>query len=142
MTNTNKPGIGFWIISIIALIWNAMGVMAYIGQAYMTDDMLQALPEAEQAFYANIPAWVTAAFAISVFAGLLGCIGLLVRKKWAVSLFILSFIGVIAQQVYNFFMQDYIELSGARMIMPIVVFVVCVFLIWYSKDQKAKGILS
>ncbi|WP_412984956.1 hypothetical protein [Pontimicrobium sp. IMCC45349] len=142
MTNTNKPGIGFWIISIIALIWNAMGVMAYIGQAYMTDDMLQALPEAEQAFYANIPAWVTAAFAISVFAGLLGCIGLLVRKKWAVSLFILSFIGVIAQQVYNFFMQDYIELSGARMIMPIVVFVVCVFLIWYSKDQKAKGVLS
>lgn len=142
MTNTNKPGIGFWIISIIALIWNAMGVMAYIGQAYMTDDMLQALPEAEQAFYANIPAWVTAAFAISVFAGLLGCIGLLVRKKWAVSLFILSFIGVIAQQVYNFFMQDYIELSGARMIMPIVVFVVCVFLIWYSKDQKTKGVLS
>jgi hypothetical protein len=142
MTNTNKPGIGFWIISIIALIWNAMGVMAYIGHSYMPDDMLQALPEAEQAFYANIPAWVTAAFAISVFAGLLGCIGLLVRKKWAVSLFILSFIGVIAQQVYNFFMQDYIELSGARMIMPIVVFVVCVFLIWYSKDQKAKGILS
>lgn len=29
-----KPPIWFWIISVIALIWNLMGVMAYLGQAY------------------------------------------------------------------------------------------------------------
>ena len=79
--STNKPPVWFWIVSVVALIWNGMGVMAYLGQAYMSDDALAALPEAEQALYANVPAWATAAFAIAVWGGLLGCLALLLRKK-------------------------------------------------------------
>ncbi len=64
MTNSSiKPPIWFWIISVLALIWNILGVSAYLAQAYMTDETLAALPEADQAIYANLPAWYTAAFA-------------------------------------------------------------------------------
>lgn len=142
MTNTNKPSILFWIIGVIALIWNGLGVMAYIGQAYMTDEVLSQLPQGEQDFYNNIPAWVTAAFAISVFAGLFGSLELLLRKKWASPLFLLSLLAVLAQQAYNFFMQDYIELTGSRMIMPAVVLIVCVFLVLFTNAQKQKGVLT
>ena len=38
----------FWVISILALIWNVMGVMAYLGQVYITDEVLASLPEAAQ----------------------------------------------------------------------------------------------
>ena len=34
MTNTKKPGILFWIIGIVALLWNAWGCVMYIAQAY------------------------------------------------------------------------------------------------------------
>ncbi|MBL4904804.1 MAG: hypothetical protein JKZ00_02010, partial [Flavobacteriaceae bacterium] len=34
--STNKPTTVFWIIGVLALIWNAMGVDAYIQQAYNT----------------------------------------------------------------------------------------------------------
>ena len=88
MTSSNKPGIIFWIIAVIALIWNLMGVMAYRAQAYMTDEAKALLPEAEQAMYSDIPAWATAAFAFAVFGGFLGSLALLLRKKWATSLFI------------------------------------------------------
>ena len=144
MTNsTNKPTTVFWVIGIIALLWNIMGVAAYLGQAYMTDEALAILPEAEQAYYNGIPAWVTAAFAISVFAGLLGCITLLMKKKIASILFILSFIAIIIQFIYNFFIQDFMEVSGAaRIAMPIVVIIIALFLIWYSKDCEKKGIIS
>ncbi|SNR36011.1 hypothetical protein [Lutibacter flavus] len=144
MTNsTSKPTTVFWIIGVIALLWNIMGVVAYLAQAYISDEDLAILPEAEQAYYNGIPAWVTAAFAISVFAGLLGCITLLMKKKIAVILFFISFIAIIVQFVYNFFIQDFMEISGAaRMAMPIVVIIIALFLIWFSKDSEKKGILS
>ena len=119
-----------------------MGVLAYLSQAYMTDEVLKTLPEADQAWYNNVPAWVTAAFAIAVFAGTLACIGMLLRKAWSVKLFILSFIAVIVQQVYNFFIQDFVELSGQRMYMPIIIVVIAGFLMWYSKGLKEKGLLA
>ena len=86
MTTTNKPTAAFWIIAVLALIWNIMGVMAYLAQAFMTDDMKALLPEAEREMYENKPAWATAAFAFAVFAGLIGALALLLRKKWATSL--------------------------------------------------------
>ena len=90
--STNKPPIWFWVIAVVALVWNLMGVMAYIGQAYMTEAELNALPEVEQALYANYPAWATAAFAIAVFGGAIASIALLLRKKLAKTLFLISLI--------------------------------------------------
>lgn len=141
--NTNiKTPIWFWIISVIALLWNLMGVMAYLAQAYMTDELLKAMPEADQNFYNNIPAWVTAVFAIAVFSGTLGCIALLLKKKWAIILFIISLLTVLAQQFYNFFIQDFVELTGQRVYMPICIVVFGVFLIWFSKYASNKGWIS
>ncbi|WP_103865962.1 hypothetical protein [Aquimarina sp. I32.4] len=137
MKNTNKLPVWFWVIGIIALLWNIMGVMAYVGQAFITDEALTRLPENEQNFYKNTPIWVTAAFAIAVFAGTLGCIALLVRKKWASFLFITSLVGVLGQAVYNFFIQDYIALSGSRVIMPCIVIVVAFFLVWFAKKSQS-----
>ncbi|WP_074406287.1 MULTISPECIES: hypothetical protein [Aquimarina] len=142
METKTKTPVWFWIISVLALLWNIMGVMAYIGQAFMTDEVLATLPEGEQNFYNNTPAWVTAAFAIAVFAGTLGCLALLLRKKWASPLLLLSLIAVIAQATYNFFLQDYVALSGNRVIMPIIVIVVAIFLVWFSRNSIAKGLIS
>ncbi|MDY8135840.1 hypothetical protein [Aquimarina sp. 2201CG5-10] len=142
METTNKTPVWYWIISIIGLIWNIMGVMAYLGQAYITEEALAALPEADQNFYNNAPAWVTAVFAIAVFSGVLGCLGLLLRKKWAIPLFLISLITVIAQQVYNFFIQDFVELTGERLYMPIIIFVFAIFLLWFSRNAKSKGWIS
>ena len=137
--SNNKPTSTFWIIGIAALIWNIMGVAAYLGQAYMTDEVLKALPDAEQLYYTNIPAWVTAVFAISVFAGFLGCVALLLRKSWAKMLFIISLIAVLSQFTYNFFIQDYMEVTIEKAFMPIIVIGLAVFLIWYSQKSQDKG---
>ena len=142
MTNGNKPSAVFWVVGVVALVWNILGVAAYLGQQYMTEEALAELPQGDQDFYANVPAWVTAAFAIAVFAGFIASIGLLMRKKWAISLFMLSLLAVLVQNVYSFFMQDYIELSGSRMFMPIVVIILSAFFVWYSKDARSKGILT
>tara|TARA_R110000772_G_scaffold43739_5_gene100790 strand:- start:196 stop:627 length:432 start_codon:yes stop_codon:yes gene_type:complete len=143
MTTTNKPGTAFWIISAIALIWNIMGVVAYLSQAFMTDDMKALLPETEREMYENKPAWATAAFAFAVFAGLIGALGLLMRKKWATTLFIISLLGILIHQVYIFFVSGIMDDAIASiLVMPILVTAIGVFLVWYSKKSTTVGLLE
>ena len=142
MTNSTKPTTTFWIISVLALLWNSTGIMAYLEQAYMSIEDLESLPVAEQAFYNNLPAWVTAVFAIAVFSGTLGCIALLMRKKWATILFLVSLIAVIAHFIRNVFIQTDMEVSAVNMIWSIVVLLIAVFLAWYSKKSSSNGWIS
>ncbi len=141
MTNTiNKPTKVFWAVGAIALLWNLMGVFAYLAQAYMSDEVLAALPEAERALSENIPAWATAAFATAVFGGAIASILLLLRRKSATLVFIISFIGIVAQMVYNIGISKAAEVYGPwGMIMPIMVILIGIFLVWYSKNSYQKG---
>ena len=143
MTATNKPKTAFWIIAVIALIWNLMGVMAYLGQAYMTDETKALLPEAEKALYNNVPIWVTAAFAIAVFGGVLASIALLMRKQIAKTLFLVSLIGILVQMIYNFFISAAMDVYGpGEIIMSTMVIVIGVYLYLYSKKSIINGWLN
>lgn len=143
MTNsTTKPSTIFWVISIIALFWNIMGVAAYLGQAYMTEEALLALPEAEQTYYTNVPAWITAAFAIAVFTGFLGSLALVLKKKWAKLMFVVSFIAVVIQVIYNLFIQEFVALTGSRVILPLITVIIAAFLIWFTENSIKKNILK
>lgn len=141
--NSNKPATSFWVIGVLALIWNALGVMAYLGQKLMTDEMKAMIPADQLEIIENTPAWATAAFAVAVWFGLLGCIVLLMRKKIATTLFIISIIGVLTQLVYNLFLTNAIEVFGNQsLIQPLVTVSVSVFLIWHAKKCADDGILS
>ena len=143
MSQSNKPKTGFWIIGILALIWNLMGVMAYLQLAYSREEYMAKLPVEQQALYENVPAWATGAFAIAVFGGALACILLLLRKKMATFVFLISLIGVLVQMSHSFFMTDSLEVLGpGGLVMPMLIIVVAIFLWWYSKDAEKKGILT
>lgn len=137
-TSLNRPPFWFWIVSVLALLWNGAGVFMYLAHAFMTDEMIAELPKEQQADYlAEHPAWYTAAFALAVFCGALGCIALLIKKKWAHPLFITSALGAIIQHAYIFMN---IEMNGAAAyIMPIMIIVVCLFLILFAKNAIAKN---
>lgn len=141
--NSSKPNPLFWIVGIIALVWNLLGVSAYLMQAYQTDSF-KAMYEPEQLeIITNMPAWATAAFGIAVFGGALGSLVLLLRKKLANMLFMLSFIGIIVQFIYNFFIANSMEVYGpGALIMPVLTIAFGLFLIVYSKNCIKKGWLS
>ena len=142
-TTKTKTSTGFWIIGIVALLWNLMGVFAYLQQAYMTDADLAALPEAQRTLYENIPAWVTGAFAIAVFGGTLGAILLLLKKRSAKVVFVISLIAVLVQMTYNLLLSDAMQILGANAaIMPVLVLVIAIYLVIFSNQQAQKGVLK
>ena len=142
MTNATKPTTSFYVIAIIAFIWNLMGVAAYFSQAFMTEEMRSLLPAEQLAFMENTPAWATLAFAIAVWSGVLASFLLLIKRKMAIIGFIVSFLGIVIQLFYNFFIADGLEVYGLLgLIMPLCTLSFGLFLIWYSKKCSDDEIL-
>jgi CHASE2 domain-containing sensor protein len=143
MNYLRKPSNLFWVISSIALVWNLMGVFNYLDQAFMTDKILETLPKEQQILYQNVPAWVTAAFAIAVFSGTLGSLLLLLKKKIATTFFIISFLGIVGQMSYGLLIDQNSDSYGPMGIaMPIIIIAFGGYLIWYSRKANEHRWLS
>ena len=139
MSDANLPK-SFWIIGIIALIWNLIGVASFAMTVTMSPEAIAELPTDQQPFYENVPLWATAAYGIAVIFGALGCVALLMRKSVAVPLFVVSLVAVFVQFGHAFGMTNVVEVVGASSLgLPTLVTVVGAFLIWYSTSTKTKG---
>lgn len=133
----------FSIVAIILLIWNLLGVMAFIMQMMMTPEDIAALPQAEQELYANVPTWAIVAFACAVFGGALGCLLLVLKKSSALYLLVLSVLGVCVQMYHSFFISNSIEVYGpGGMIMPVMVIVIAFALVWLCRKATAEKWIS
>ena len=143
MSYQRKPANLFWLISTLALIWNLIGVFNYLTQAFMTDEILASLPQDQQLMYQEVPAWVTAAFALAVFSGTLGAVLMLLKKKTATTFFILSFIGIISQMSYGLLINENTDSYGPMgLLMPLMIISIGGYLIWYSKKAAEYTWLS
>lgn len=126
-----QPPAWLRIVAVLGLLWNLIGVYAYLGRM----GLVGGGPGADMTGGA---AWITAAFAISVFGGALGCVGLLIMKSWSRALLALSLLAVLA--------QDYAVLSagvsGSALGMPALVTVIAILLAWVAHMGVKKGWLG
>ena len=133
----------YWIVAIFVLLWNLMGVGSFYIHTFITDEAMQALPVAEQDLYNSYPLWTKIVFAIAVFGGALGSIGLVIKKKWAKSAFIVSLLAIIPQMIHDLFFTNSREVYGpVSVVMPIMVIVIGVLLVWFSAFGIKKGWLK
>ncbi|WP_257173982.1 hypothetical protein [Colwellia sp. M166] len=123
----------FRFAATLALLWNLLGVMAFIDQMMMTSATLAELPQSQQDLYASVPWWATAAFAVAVFTGTLGSLALLMKKPICYKLFVLSFVSVVVQMFHLFFISNSYEVYGpAGTIMPIMVLFIALVLVRFA----------
>ena len=110
-----------------------MGVNQYLQQAYNTEAFKSMVSAEELEMISQLPTWYTAVFAIAVFAGALGCILLLLRKKLAYFVLLLSLISVLFQMGYITF-----SINMANIMTPFIV-IAAVLLVLFSKHSKKKN---
>ena len=144
MINKAKPAPWFWVVSVLALIWNLIGVLNYLAQAFITEEMKADYTAQQLTLIEGRPAWVTAAFAIAVWGGLLGCIALLIRKRWARPLLLISLLGIVAQTGYDLFATDALAIFGPLMglVIPLFVIIIGILLVFIAKIAERKQWLS
>jgi hypothetical protein len=133
-----------WVVGIFALLWNAMGAFDYV----MTETQNEAYmgrfsPEQLEYFY-GFPAWVVAFWALAVWGGVLGAVLLLLRKKLAVTVFLVSFLSMVVTTVHNFFLSNGLEVVSHpfELVFSGLIFVFALFLYIYARGMKNGGVLT
>ena len=140
MTTATKPSTSFWIISILALLWNLVGIMSFAMNVMMSPEALEALPQAERELYESSPAWLNFVYGLAVFSGTLGSLLLLMKKASAYRVFLVSLLAILIQMLYSILFTKSLEVYGpAALVMPILVIVIAIYLLWYSKNAIKKG---
>jgi len=141
MTNENKIPIWFWIIAVIALLWNLMGVGAFYSDMTISAERLAAMTSEQRGLYEAQPIWAKIAFGGAVILGVIGSIGLLLRAPWAKTVLTLSLAFVLGQMAHSFMIDAYSIMGSGSLIMGIVVLVFALFLVWFAGFARAKGIM-
>lgn len=128
-----KVPVWFRIVAILFLLWNIMGLFSFFTMTFISDEAMSALPENERALYGEYPAWTTVIFAIAVAGGFLASLLVLLRKKWAMVLAVISLVAIVIQMVHNVFFTHTIDVYGLAqaVTMPILVVIFGVLLIWF-----------
>ena len=139
-----RPSMSFWLIGGAALIWNLFGLVVYFMQVSASPEQLAASYSPEQIdFMMSTPKWATSAFAIAVNAGVLGSLFLLLRKAWAVPMFVISLFAVLVQDLNTFVLNDATAVFGATPVyIQAAVLTISVLMVWYSRGAKKKGWIS
>ena len=142
MSKTSPPS-WFKVIVILAILWNLMGIINFYFQITITPDQISKLPEAEESLINSTPFWTYIAFAMGVFGGTIGSIGLLMQKAWSRWLLLLSLIGVFVQMNYWLFFTNAEEVYGTNTyIMPTVVLLVAYLLFSLCNRGIKKGYIT
>jgi hypothetical protein len=130
-------------VAIAALLWNLLGCFAYLSDVTLTAEDVAKMSAAQQALYAARPAWAVAAMAIAVWGGALGCLGLLLRKRWATLVLLASLAGVVVQDVALFGLTGFASQAGPAVLgLQGMVLVIAVALVVLGRTADRRGWLS
>ena len=127
------------------LLFGIMGASGYVLEMTMDDAAyLESYGQTAADIRHITPKWAVAGYAVGAWTGLLGSILLLLRKAWAVPVYMVSFLGALIGWVW--YIVDprarVILVEQAGWVFMAVVLITCLFSIWWAKRQMSKGLLS
>ncbi|WP_338502808.1 hypothetical protein V6R86_05700 [Sphingomonas kaistensis] len=127
----------FWMGAVAVLLFMGVGVAGYL-VTMMTP--LEQMPAEQQAKMAAMPGWQTAVYAVAVWSGLLGAIGLLLRRSWSVVALLVSLIGAIGTFL-PFLVVSQVRALGTMgdAIAAAIVIGLCAASLWFAHHSQQKG---
>jgi hypothetical protein len=132
-----------WVIGVVALLWNAIGAFDYLMTETRNAAYMSAFTPEQLAYFYGFPWWVIATWAIAVWGGVLGSVLLLLRRRLAVPVFLVSLVAMVVTTVHNFVLSNGLDIfqdAGSRVFTG-VIFVVALALFLYARAAAKRGLL-
>ena len=107
-----KTPVWFWIVGVVALIWNSFGAVDYTLTQMGNEAYLAAFTEEQLAFYLGFPVWYEAVWAIAVWTAVVGSLALLIRSKYAAPVFLASLAFFVISAIYLYGFTPAYDLMG------------------------------
>jgi ribose/xylose/arabinose/galactoside ABC-type transport system permease subunit len=132
-----------WVVGIIALLWNAIGAFDYLMTQTRNPSYMSAFPPEQLAWFYGLPAWVVAAWATAVWGGVLGSLLLLLRKRLAVPVFLVSLVAMVITTFQNWVLANAAEIfpDAFSRVFTALIFAIAVGLFFYARAMSKRGVL-
>jgi hypothetical protein len=133
-----RPIAGWYTVAAIAsLLFMVLGCVSYIWN--VTADPAT-MPLDQRAVAEAVPSWMVAAFAIAVWVGLPASIMLLLRRKVAVPLLLVSLIAVLIQFSAYFLDPELSEVMPVDgLVIPVVILLLTWTIFWFARHSQQRG---
>lgn len=127
----------FWFGAAGFLLFMATGVGGYL-LTVMTP--IEQVPADRRPLMEAMPDWQTAVYAVAVWSGLAGAIGLLLRRRWSVPLLLLSLAGGIGTFLPFAIIPAVRDLgTTSDAIAAVIVITLCLACVWFARDAQQRG---
>jgi hypothetical protein len=142
MSATKTP-LWFWIATGLGLAWNVFGAVQFLGSLKATPESLQAqgMTAEQAAVMLGYPAWMTVAFAVGVFGGIIGCVVLLLKKQMAFNIFLASLIGYMVLYVGDITQGVFAALGTPQIVVLSLVVLIAAALLWLTYYARKRSLL-
>ena len=139
MSASQRPA-SFWIIAVLAVLWNLFGVFSFYYHLSVTPEVVATWPAEQQTLFAAMPRWLFVPFAIATIGGVLGSLGLLLGKRWAEHVLLLSLLGILVQFGSIYALTPTWALTGmGGAALPLCIALVGVLLWWFAGKAASRG---
>ena len=134
-----------WLVGVIAVLFNAIGVFDFVmsmtqGSAYLASAGMT--PE-QIAHYQDMPAWMTLVWAVGVFGAFGASILLLLRRKLASPVFVISLAVFLISLIYTYVLTDGGAVMGQQMaITSAVIAGLLALFSAYARWMAGRGVLK
>ena len=142
-SETTKTPLHLWIVGVVTVLWNAMGALDYLMVELKNEAWMSSYSQAQVDFITNYPMWVVAAWAIAVWGGLAGSVLLLMRKRLATKVFLVSWGAMVLTTFYSYVLSNGMEAFGdaGTLIFSSVIFLVALGLVFYARAMERRAVL-
>lgn len=133
-----------WIVGIAALLFNAGGAYHYLMVKMANPDFMAQMPEGAAAYYQDFPLWMDIVWPLAVWTAVSGALLVLLRKKVAVTAFLVSFVSYLVNAFYTFGIATppAAMMTSGNLIFSVVIGAQLLVLWLYSRAMTAKGVLQ
>jgi hypothetical protein len=139
---TVKPRWPYWVIAVLALVWNAIACLDFAMTVTRNAAWLAPLPPEVVDWLDAAPVWSMFTSALGVWGGLLGALFLLGRSRLAVIAFAASLLGLAINQIWQLTSQMPVAMaSPGSHALTMVIWAVALALLWYAARKRSEGVL-
>lgn len=142
-TSNGRTPWHLWVVGVLSLLWNAVGAFDYVMTQTQNEGYMSSFTPEQLDFFYGFPSWVVAFWALAVWGGVLGSILLLLRKKLAATVFLVSFVSMVVTTIHNFVLSNGLEAIGDpfALVFSGLIFVFALLLYIYARAMSNRGVL-
>ena len=108
-----KTPIWFWIVAVIATLWNFMGVFDYVMTQLGVEAYLAGFTEEQLSYFASFPAWFIAIWASAVHLAFIASLAMFIRTRFTAPMFLACIVMFVINAIYQYGFTDAFALMGA-----------------------------